>query len=59
VVKGGFTFVNYHQWNICNPARRLGARSGTYLYKFLKEALTRKFGQEWYAQLEKEMQQCR
>lgn len=55
--KGGFTFVNYHQWNICLPARRLGASSGTPLYKFLKEALVRKFGQEWYSQLEKEMAQ--
>ena len=55
--KGGFTYVNYHQWSVCNPARKLGERIGTPLYKFLKEALVRKFGQEWYAQLEKEMTQ--
>ncbi|HMM12389.1 MAG TPA: DUF3109 family protein [Bacteroidales bacterium] len=54
--KGGFTYVNYHRWSICNPARKLGVRSGTSLYKFLKEALIRKFGPEWYEQLEKEMQ---
>lgn len=56
-IKGGFTHVHYHKWNICNPARKLGARNGTPLYRFLKEALIRKFGQEWYGQLEKEMNQ--
>lgn len=56
-LKSGFTHVNYHKWNICNPARKLGARIGIPLYRFLKEALIRKFGQEWYEQLEKEMSQ--
>lgn len=43
-----FTAVNYHKWDICKPA----CTSDTPLYIFLKEALIRKFGQEWYDQLQ-------
>lgn len=43
-----FTAVNYHKWSICEPATVLGRQHGLPLYKFLKEPLIRKFGQEWY-----------
>lgn len=44
--------VNYHRWPICDPARKLGKKSKLRVFEFLKEALIRKYGNEWYAQLE-------
>ncbi|MFT6866091.1 MAG: hypothetical protein ACJA08_000918 [Cyclobacteriaceae bacterium] len=43
--------LNYDRWDICSPACGLGAKLGVPIYKFLKEALVRKFGGEWYAEL--------
>lgn len=48
-----FAAVNYHKWPICNDACLLGAKLKVPVYKFVKEALIRRFGQNWYAQLEK------
>jgi len=52
VEKAGLVHVNYHQWSICVPAKRKGEKEGLPLYKFLKESLIRKFGEEWYQRLE-------
>ena len=50
---GDTVAVNYHRWKpICEPARRKGQREGMRLYRFLRESLTRAFGQEWYSELE-------
>ena len=46
-----FTAVNYHQWQICTPACTLGQSLQVPVYQFVKEALTRKFGQAWYDEL--------
>ncbi|HLU50749.1 MAG TPA: DUF3109 family protein [Flavobacteriaceae bacterium] len=46
-----FSAVNYHSWDICNAACILGKELKVPVYKFLKEALIRKFGQEWYDEL--------
>ena len=46
------TAVNYHKWQICDPACSLGNELKTPIYKFVKEALIRKFGEAWYAELE-------
>lgn len=46
------TAVNYHQWHICDAACRLGQSLKVPVYKFVKEALIRKFGKVWYAELE-------
>ena len=48
-----FSSVNYHKWDVCDPACTLGASLQVPVYKFLKEALVRKFGEAWYAELEK------
>jgi len=48
----GFEAVNYHQWDICSPACELGAQLKVPLYVFLESALTRKYGEDWYKQLE-------
>ncbi|MBM1105384.1 DUF3109 family protein [Aurantibacter crassamenti] len=47
------TAVNYHKWEICDPACSLGAELKVPIFKFVKEALIRKFGKVWYAELEK------
>ncbi len=48
----GLTAVNYHKWQICDPACSLGAELQVPVYKFVKDALIRKFGKKWYAELE-------
>ena len=48
-----FSAVNYHKWQICDDACELGEELGVLVYKFVKEALIRKFGEDWYAELEK------
>lgn len=47
-----FDAVNYHKWNVCKPACSCGKKLDVAVYKFLKEPLIRKFGTEWYKQLE-------
>ena len=48
-----FSAVNYHKWQICDDACALGEELGVPIYKFVKEALIRKFGEDWYTELEK------
>ena len=48
-----FAAVNYHKWHICSDACALGEELGVPVYQFVKEALVRKFGQQWYDDLEK------
>ncbi|MCW8981292.1 DUF3109 family protein [Altibacter sp.] len=48
-----FAAVNYHKWPICNDACVLGKELKVPVYKFVKDALIRKFGTHWYAELEK------
>ena len=44
--------LNYHRWNVCDPARRKGQELRLPLYRFLKSPLTRRFGEAWYKELE-------
>lgn len=48
-----FSAVNYHRWQICDDACELGKEFQVPVYKFVKEALIRKFGEDWYMELEK------
>lgn len=43
--------LNYHRWHVCEAARRMGKEKGTRVYEFLREPLTREFGEEWYSDL--------
>ncbi|MGC9373935.1 MAG: DUF3109 family protein [Bacteroidales bacterium] len=43
--------LNYHFWNVCDPARDLGQKKNVFAYEFLKDALVRKYGQDWYNEL--------
>lgn len=44
--------VNYHAWEICKPACKCGSKLNVPVYKFVKPALIRKYGEDWYKQLE-------
>ncbi|TVZ26120.1 uncharacterized protein DUF3109 [Gillisia sp. Hel_I_86] len=48
-----FAAVNYHHWHICDDACTLGKELQVPVYKFVKQALVRKFGEDWYEELEK------
>jgi Protein of unknown function (DUF3109) len=46
--KKDFEAVNYHKWSICSAACSYGKSLQVPLYKFLKEPLVRKYGEQWY-----------
>ena len=48
----GFRAVNYNRWSVCQAAVLLGKKEGVKVYQFLKEPLIRKFGENWYKQVE-------
>lgn len=48
----GFTAVNFHRWKICKPAEVLGRKKGLRAYEFLREPLERRFGKEWFEELD-------
>ena len=52
-----FTAVEYHRWDVCHAARKLGRQLHLPLYKFLKEPIIRRFGEEYYNELELTAQQ--
>jgi hypothetical protein len=47
-----FEALNYHQWPICGPAKLLGTEKGVPIFKFLQEAIIRKYGKPFYHEME-------
>ena len=47
-----FTAVNYAHWDICDDACTFGEELGVKTYQFLKEPLIRRFGKDWFEELE-------
>ena len=47
-----FAAVNYDRWEICDDACSLGKELSVPVFKFVKQALVRKFGEQWYEELE-------
>lgn len=45
--------INYEKWDICKPACACGEKLQVPVYKFVKDALIRKYGAPWYKKLEK------
>lgn len=43
--------INYNRWDVCKDAVALGRKLNMHVYEFLKEPLTRRFGEEWYKEL--------
>ncbi len=49
---GDFEALNYDRWDICSPACTLGAERKVPVYRFVKEAIVRKWGLEFYEELD-------
>lgn len=47
-----FDAINYEKIDVCKPGRECGRSMQVPLYRFLKEPLIRKYGEEWYRQAE-------
>lgn len=47
----GTVALNYHRWDVCQPAVKKGRELGLPIYRFLEGPLTRRFGKEWYDSL--------
>ncbi len=47
-----FHALNYDRWPICSPACTLGESLNVPIYKFVRDALIRAYGADWYAKLE-------
>lgn len=47
-----FEALNYDVWHLCEPACACGEKLQVPVYKFLKDALTRKYGEEFYKMVE-------
>lgn len=49
---GGLIGLNYHRWNVCSEAVKRGRELNLPVYKFLRDPLIKRFGEEWYKELE-------
>lgn len=48
---GNVVALNYDRWSICKAATIKGKAENTPVYRFLREPLIRRFGEEWYDEL--------
>lgn len=48
----GMIGLNYHRWEVCKDAVIKGKNNNIHVYEFLKEPLTRRFGSQWYEELQ-------
>lgn len=56
---GNMTALNYHRWDVCKAAVWKGEQLNLPVYRFLKEPLERCFGQAWFAELEKAVEELK
>lgn len=50
-MSNGTVALNYHRWDVCAAAVKKGNDMGLPVYRFLREPLIHRFGQEWYDEL--------
>lgn len=50
--KTGFEALNYDEWDICSAACTAGKKADLAVYKFVKDALVRKYGADFYDELD-------
>lgn len=50
--KSGFEALNYDRWDICSAACSKGNREKVAIYQFTKAALVRKYGEEFWNELD-------
>jgi hypothetical protein len=55
--KTGYDMINYERWHVCKAACKNGKVLKVPVYKFLKDSLIRKYGEEFYKVLELYVQQ--
>lgn len=48
----GFEALNYDRWDICSAACGNGRKQGVAIYQFVRDALIRKYGREFYEELD-------
>jgi len=48
----GFEALNYYEWDLCSQACELGKKNKIPVFKFVKNALTRKYGEDFYQEME-------
>ena len=51
-LSNGLVALNYNRWEVCKDAIIKGKEQNIRIWQFLKEPLTRRFGEEWYHELE-------
>ena len=51
-LSNGTFALNYNEWSVCRAARIKGKELNLPLWKFLREPLIRRFGEDFYKQLE-------
>lgn len=56
---GDMTALNYHRWDVCRMAVEKGKQLNLPVYRFLKEPLIRRFGEAWYEELEKAVEELK
>lgn len=56
---GDMTALNYHRWDVCRMAVEKGKQLNLPVYRFLKEPLIRRFGEDWYEELEKAVEELK
>lgn len=44
--------LGYHRWAVCDGARKLGRERGVPVFRMLREAIVRRFGEEFFSALE-------
>jgi hypothetical protein len=54
-----FEVLNYDRWSICSSACEHGKSLKVPVYQFLKEPLIAKYGEEWFKELEEEIENTR
>ena len=52
VLSNGVQALNLHRWEICKCAFEKGKKEKVPVYKFLREPIIRKFGEDFYSALE-------
>jgi len=50
--KTGFEAINYDEWDICSAACSAGKKAELPVYKFVKNALVRQYGESFYEELD-------
>ena len=53
----GFESINYDKWDICSAACQKGKELNVPVYQFAKDALIRKYGEDFYNELDEISQQ--